>query len=208
MTLPGVNRGWIPGSSARNAGVLPHARRGDLSHKMTKQDRVLLSFRGFPTRIVYLYNDTESRYTILVANPSFLARFFNASREDLMYCCLLVCLFLFWGFVWVFFFFFFFFFFLLADRLASTADITSGLQLGWAELLRSLRNVLNMDRPEFHGTDWLKERGIEKGGGRHSTLRGRKRIVFNQTNTGTVSRATFGRMLRGVWTFPSSTMPS
>ena len=25
--------------------------------------------RGFPTRMVYLYNDTESRYTILVGNP-------------------------------------------------------------------------------------------------------------------------------------------
>ena len=35
-----------------------------------------------------------------------------------------------------------------ADRLASTADITSGLQLGRAEVLRGLRNFLNMDRPQ------------------------------------------------------------
>ena len=34
-----------------------------------------------------------------------------------------------------------------ADRLASTADITSGLELGRAEVLRGLRNFLNMDRP-------------------------------------------------------------
>ena len=34
-----------------------------------------------------------------------------------------------------------------ADRLASMADITSGLQLGRAEVLRGLRNSLNMDRP-------------------------------------------------------------
>ena len=57
-----------------------------------------------------------------------------------------------------------------ADRLASTADITSGLQLGRAEVLRGLRNFLNMDRPERHSIDRLKERGVEKGSGRHSTL--------------------------------------
>ena len=65
-----------------------------------------------------------------------------------------------------------------ADRLASTADITSGLQLGRAEVLRGLRNFLNMDRPEHHSTDRLKERGVEKGSGRHSTLQGRERSVF------------------------------
>ena len=42
-----------------------------------------------------------------------------------------------------------------ADRLASTADITSGLQLGRAEVLRGLRNFLNMDRPEHHSIDRL-----------------------------------------------------
>ena len=61
-----------------------------------------------------------------------------------------------------------------ADRLASTADITSGLQLGRAGVLRGLRNFLNMDRPEHHSTDRLKERGVEKGSGRHSTLQGRE----------------------------------
>ena len=99
-----------------------------------------------------------------------------------------------------------------ADRLASTADITSGLQLGRAEVLRGLRNFLNMDWPEHHSTDRLKERGVEKGSGRHSTLQGRERSVFNQTNIGTVSRATLGGLLRdGVecaWAFPSATMPS
>ena len=79
-----------------------------------------------------------------------------------------------------------------ADRLASTASITSGLQLG------------SINR--------LKERGAEKGIGRHSTLRGRTRSVFYLTNIGTVSRATLGRLLRDgpvrVRTFPSATMPS
>ena len=99
-----------------------------------------------------------------------------------------------------------------AHRLASTADITSGLQLGRAEMLRGLRNFLNMDRPEHHSTDRLKETGVEKGSGRRSTLQGRERSVFNQTNIGTVSRAVLGRLLgdgaERVWAFPSATMPS
>ena len=99
-----------------------------------------------------------------------------------------------------------------ADRLASTADITSGLQLGRAEVLRSLRNFLNMDSPEHHSTDRLKERGVEKGSGQHSTIQGREGSVFNQANIGTVSRATLGRLLRDgaecIWAFPSATIPS
>ena len=75
-----------------------------------------------------------------------------------------------------------------ADRLAGTADITSGLQLGRSEVLRGLRNFLNMDKPEHHSIDRLKERGVEKGSGRHPTLQGRERSGFNQANIGTVSR--------------------
>ena len=52
-----------------------------------------------------------------------------------------------------------------AGRLASTADITSGLQLGRAEVLRGLRNFLSTDKPEHHSIDRLKERGVEKGSG-------------------------------------------
>ena len=69
-----------------------------------------------------------------------------------------------------------------------------------------------MDRPEYHSTDRLKERGAEKGSGRHFTIQGRERSVFNKANIGTVSRATLGRLLRNgaerVWAFPSATMPS
>ena len=68
-----------------------------------------------------------------------------------------------------------------ADRLASTADITSGLQLGRAEVLRGLRNFPNIDRPEHDSTDRLKEWEVEKGSSRRSTLQGRERSVFNQT---------------------------
>ena len=41
--------------------------------------------------------------------------------------------------------------------------LTSDMQLSRAEVLRGLRNFLNMDRPEHHGIDRLKERGVEKG---------------------------------------------
>ena len=99
-----------------------------------------------------------------------------------------------------------------ADRLASTADITSGLQHGGAEVLRGLRSFLNMNRPELHSIDHLKERGVEKGSGWHSTLQGWERSVFNQTNIGTVSRATLGQLLRDgaehVWAFLRAAMPS
>ena len=98
-----------------------------------------------------------------------------------------------------------------ADRLASTVDVTSGLQLGRVEVLRGLRNFLNLDTPEHHSTGRLKERGVEKGSCRHSTRQGRERSVFNQANIGTVSRATSGRLLvdgaERVWAFPRATMP-
>ena len=38
-----------------------------------------------------------------------------------------------------------------------TADITTGLTFGRAEVLRGLRNSLNTDRPEHHSIDSLKE---------------------------------------------------
>ena len=75
----------------------------------------------------------------------------------------------------------------LADRLASTTDTTSGLQLGRAKVFRGLRNFLNTYRPEHHITDRLKEREVEKGSGPHSTLRGQERSVFNQTNRQTLA---------------------
>ena len=57
-----------------------------------------------------------------------------------------------------------------ADRLASIADITSDVQTGMVEVLRGLGNFLNMDGTEHHSIDCLKERGVEKGSSRYSTL--------------------------------------
>ena len=59
-------------------------------------------------------------------------------------------------------------------------------------MLRGLRNFLNTDKPEHHSIDRLKERGVEKGSGRHSILQGRERSVFNQTNIGTVFEGNLG----------------
>ena len=44
-----------------------------------------------------------------------------------------------------------------ADRLASTANITSGLQLDRAQVFRGLRNFLTNDRREHHSSDRLKK---------------------------------------------------
>ena len=61
-----------------------------------------------------------------------------------------------------------------ADRLASTSNITSGLQLVRAEVLRGLRNFLSRDWPEHHSTDRLKEMSRE-----------RKRPTFHSSRSGT-----------------------
>ena len=48
------------------------------------------------------------------------------------------------------------------DRLAITADITSGLYLGEAEVPRGLNNILNMDRQEHDNIDRLREGQVYK----------------------------------------------
>ena len=45
--------------------------------------------------------------------------------------------------------------------------------------------------------DRLEERGVERGSDRRSSfLKGRERAIVSQTNTGTVSKATLGKLLR------------
>ena len=98
-----------------------------------------------------------------------------------------------------------------ADRLASTADITSGLQLGRAEVLRGLRNFLNMDRPEHHSIDRLKERGVEKEAADIPSSKVENDLCSTRQILA-VLRATLGRLLRDglecAWAFPSATKPS
>ena len=86
-----------------------------------------------------------------------------------------------------------------ADRLAGKATLTSGLLLGKSELLRSLRHYLQAQSQGYHTIDRMEERGVERGSARRSSLRGRERAIVNQTNIGTVSNATLGKLLRDGW---------
>ena len=81
-----------------------------------------------------------------------------------------------------------------ADRLTGKAALTSGLLLGRSEVLRSLRHYLRAQSYGHHTIDRLEKRGVERGSARRSSLKGRERVVIvNQTNIGTVSKATLGK---------------
>ena len=95
-----------------------------------------------------------------------------------------------------------------ADRLAGKAALTSGLLLGRSDVLRSLRHYLRAQSQGHHTTDRLEERGVERGGAGRSSLKGRERAIVNQTNIGTVSKATLEKLLRDgverIFAFPSA----
>ena len=95
-----------------------------------------------------------------------------------------------------------------ADRLAGKAAFTSGLLLGRSEVLRSLRHYLRTQRQGHHTIDSLEERGVERGSARRSSLKERERAIVNQTNIGTVSKATLEKLLRDgvkrIWAFRST----
>ena len=76
-----------------------------------------------------------------------------------------------------------------ANRLADKATITSGMHLGRSELLRSLGHHLLARSHRHHTADRLEEMGVERGSARRPPLRGRKRVIVNQTNVKTVSKA-------------------
>ena len=54
---------------------------------------------------------------------------------------------------------------------------------------------------------WCK-RGVKRGSARRSSLKGRERAIVSQTNIGTVSKATLGKLPRDgverIWAFPSA----
>ena len=84
-----------------------------------------------------------------------------------------------------------------ADRLAGKAALKSGLLLGSSEVLRSLRHYLRAQSQGHHTIDRLEERSVERGSARRSSLKGRERAIVNQTNFGTVSKATLGKRRSG-----------
>ena len=83
-----------------------------------------------------------------------------------------------------------------ADRLAGKATLTGGLLLGRSEVVRSLRHYQRAQSERHHTIDRLEERGVERGSARRSSLKGRERAIISQTNIGTVSKATLGKLLR------------
>ena len=96
-----------------------------------------------------------------------------------------------------------------ADRLASKATPTRGLLLGRCEVFRSLRHYLRaQSQAHSHTIDRLEERSVDRGSARRSSLKGRQMAIVRRTNTGTVSQATLGKLLRDgverMWTFSSA----
>ena len=75
------------------------------------------------------------------------------------------------------------------------AVITSGLHLGRSGVLRNLRHYLRA-QSQGHTIDHLEERGVGRGSAGRSSLKGRERAIVSQTNIGTVSKATLGKLLR------------
>ena len=86
--------------------------------------------------------------------------------------------------------------------------LTSGLLLGRSKALRSLRHYLRAQSQGRHTIGRLEEGGVERGSARRSYLKGRERAIVSQTNTGTVSKATLGKLLRDgverIGAFPSA----
>ena len=95
-----------------------------------------------------------------------------------------------------------------ADRLAGKAAVTSGLLLVRSEVLRTLRHYTRPQSQGHHTIDHLEERGVERGSARRSSFKGRERAIVSRTNIGTVSKATFGKLVRDgverMWDFPSA----
>ena len=94
-----------------------------------------------------------------------------------------------------------------ADTLAGKkkGTLISGLLLGRSEVLRILRHYVWAQSQGHHTIDRLEERGVERGGARRTSLKGREKAIINQTNIGTVSKATLGKLLRDgverIWAF-------
>ena len=95
-----------------------------------------------------------------------------------------------------------------ADKLAGKAAFSNGLLLRRSEVLRSLRHYLWAQSQGHHTIDHLEERGMERGSAQWSSPKVRERAIFSQTNVGTVSKATLGKLMRDgvehIWAFLSA----
>ena len=73
-------------------------------------------------------------------------------------------------------------------------------------MLRSLRHYLRVQSQGHHTIDRLEERGMKRGSAKRSSPKGLERAIVNQTNTGTVSKATLEQLLTDgvaerIWVF-------
>ena len=83
-----------------------------------------------------------------------------------------------------------------AHRLAGKATLTSGLLLGRSGVLRSLTHYVRTQSQGHHTIGRLKEKCLERGSARRSSFKGRHRAIVSQTDIGSVSKATLGKLLR------------
>ena len=81
------------------------------------------------------------------------------------------------------------------DR-AGKATLAGSLLLGRSEVLKSLRHYLRVQSQGHHTIDRPEERVVERGSDRRSSWRVRYRAIDSRTNTETVSKATFWKLLR------------
>ena len=98
-----------------------------------------------------------------------------------------------------------------AHRLAGKATLTSDLLLGRSGVLRSSTHYVRAQSKGHHTIGRLEEKGVERESARRSSTKRRERAIVNQTNIGSVSKATLGKLLRDgverIWAFPSVQIP-
>ena len=80
-----------------------------------------------------------------------------------------------------------------ADRLAAKRPSQVACV---SEELMSLRHYLQTQIQRYHTIDFLEESSLERRTARRSFLKGQGRVIVNQRNTGDVSKATLGKLLR------------
>ena len=96
--------------------------------------------------------------------------------------------------------------------ICSGSNHHNGVCLGCSEMLRSLRHDLWAWIQGHHNHSQLDERCIERGSLWGSSFKGPGRVIINQTNIGSVSKTTLGKLLWNrvelIWDFPSAYIPS
>ena len=99
-----------------------------------------------------------------------------------------------------------------AGRLAEKASLIRGLLLGRSEVLRSLRHFLWAQSQGHHTIDHLQGGERRRKRKRYMIFLKERGAIVNQTNIGTVSKTTLGKLLTDrverIWAFPSASIPS